>query len=112
MALCWYDVVQPDARLPRRGGRAFLRDHAIHWFDDFCRKTRRFGVRVPRCPPVNAGPNATAPQTAEPPVRRAGAQPRPGRLTTHGEQTARTQDRSTGRPRWPRQAPTFAHVAA
>ncbi len=26
-------VVRPGARLPRRGGLAFLRDHVIHWFE-------------------------------------------------------------------------------
>jgi hypothetical protein len=55
---------------------------------------------------------------AEPPTRRAGARPRPPRSTTHSEQTAGTQGGgptrgpSVAHPRWQRQAPTFAHVAA
>jgi hypothetical protein len=71
MTLCWYDVekacrmsggIASFLRLLSNQARGYLVEegvpscatHAIHWFDDFCRKTRRFGVRVPRCPPVNA----------------------------------------------------------
>jgi hypothetical protein len=69
----------------------------------------------PLAPIATTGPNATAPKTAEPPARRGGT--RPGapaadHLTTHGEQTAGTQDRAAGRLRRPRGAPAFAHVAA
>ena len=102
--------------------------HAIHWFDDFCRKTRRFGVRVPRCAPVNAGregerdKNGT--KTGDT-ARGPGAGETQGAATggggTHGTHPP-TQGRETGAAgeeqrrrtygEGLRQAPTFAHVAA
>ena len=127
-------VVQPRARLPRQGGRAFLRDHAIHWFDDFCRKTRRFGVRVPRCAPVNAGregerdkngtktgdtargPGAGETQGAatggggthgtHPPTRAARREQRA--RNSDGGPTARGYDRRPRSPTWRRGAPPMA----